>query len=258
MKEVNVVKKILLTILIAVLLLTGLTSCKQKDVPVGEFVSGEVTEKISTAYVDWFGAKIDLSSIKTITVAPNVDGFGFNLAGEVDFYEERQSQYAVLRVECTGDLVQKVGEHLNRLTGIMQTDLYMEIPFRVCEVLEGDSTIVNAGEDISIEFPGFFVSHKYTNRPRNEWENDNKMYVYYRYDNDCLLYPRIGYEYVIIVVKENENSFVSSGFGVICELLEIDKSVKYFEHVIENQFSRGSYERRYKQVMERYNIEIKG
>jgi len=251
-------KRFLSVLLVIVTVLIALTSCKQKDVPVGEFVSGEVTEKISTAYVDWFGAKIDLSSIKSISIAPTSNGTNFDLDRAIGFYEERQMQYAVLRVECTGDLVQKVGEHLNRLTGIMQTDLYMEIPFRVCEVLEGDSTIVNAGEDISIEFPGFFVSHKYTNRPRNEWENDNKMYVYYRYDNDCLLYPRIGYEYVIIVTKEDENRFISLTHGVICELLEIDKSVKYFEHVIEKQFSRVSYERRYKQVMERYNIEIKG
>lgn len=262
-------KKILSLILVITILLLSIISCSEKN-PDGELIDKtepplESAEKIKTAYIDWFGVQIDLASIPRKSLY-DYDGES-DFEPLIDWLKANNKQFAVLRVECTGNLIQKVYEdesHFRYHFPKYDTDsvirLYMEIPVKVIDVLEGDENIVNIGDNVSIEFPGLMLTSSNLAKPFGQWKNkqryDYMFHIYYAKFTPAFVFPRIGYEYVIIVLYNEETGCITSqGRGPLCELSSVDEFLKYNEHIgsgISNDF----YEKQYKQVIKRYFIKI--
>jgi hypothetical protein len=121
----------------------------------------EANKKADTVYVEWFGATIDLSNIDRMFPMRG-DGMRRTLDKTIDYYEKYEKNFAVLRVKCTGNWVQKLyeKEHREKHTDIeifMNPNMYMEIPFEVIDILEGNGDLVQKGNEYKIEIPNFKI-----------------------------------------------------------------------------------------------------
>ena len=248
-------RKILL-ILITTLLVLSLTGCeaKPKAAPLAE-----------TAYIEAFDEVIDIRTAEKSISAESMMG-ETTLSEKVDYLMMRNRNFVIVRAECTGNWVQKSydsEEHYN-YHGKSRLNRYIEIPFSIKEVLEGNDDIVKDVKNLQLEITGltlFKPEEFYANI--NE-KNKDKPIISYSGATHHFVYPRIGCEYVLILEyhKETDCIALNTGGGIICELSKPKDYYKYW-CTIHNQPIREEIDYdygippMYYEALERYNIKVK-
>ncbi len=247
--------KKIFSILIIIILIISMGGC-------------EANKKADTVYVEWFGATIDLSNIDRIFPIRG-DGMRRTLDKTIEYYENYEKNFAVLRVKCTGNWVQKLyeKEHREKHTDIeifMNPNMYMEIPFEVIDILEGNGDLVQKGNEYKIEIPNLHVDLKNKDEPYAEWKEEAQFELYYEGTNLRFEYPRVGYEYIVIVEQpKGTDCFVTN--EIICELstpkeqYEIAIKLHYYHEPGKN--TKVNYDdyvaKLYYEALERYNIKVR-
>ena len=241
-----------ISILIITLLVFCMTSC-------------ETEKKSDTVYVEWFGATIDLSNIDKYFPMYG-EGIAKSLEDTIDYYVEKKMDFAVLRLKCTGNWIQKKydEEHFQKHSDIKihGHKMYMEIPFEVIDILEGNENLTEKGSSIQLEIPNMYVLLK--NNPYDECEKEPNFFFEYDEAYSRFEYPRIGYEYVVIVTKSSDGDCLRANI-ILCELstpkeqYEIALKLRHYQKPGDNvKVDYDEYvAEKYYEVLERYNIKVK-
>lgn len=219
----------------------------------------ETKPNAETAYIEAFDKVID---IRTIFKAISLGGMmgTQTLNGVVEHLSSKQRDYVVIQAECIGNWVQKeyesdVHSRYHRTIG----NEYIEIPFKITKVLEGNKKLVENIIDLQLEIPRLILTAP------DHIESFKNMYTltYYGATNH-FVYPRIGYEYVLVLEYHKETGCIAlyTGGGIICELSKPEDYYKYW-CTIHNQPIREEIDYdfgippMYEEALERYNIKVK-
>jgi len=246
--------------------------------------------KADTAYVDWFGVRLDLKDENIIfNVVNSATAFSpkkSTLSQFISNYESNGKMYAVLRVKCVGDIRQRVYESAEHFAchypslnfENLSRKIYMDFPAEVLEVLEGDSSIVSVGTTIAIDMLEFRIEHSYYNAMitggdfrdiyNTEYEGNVGISLLVPHGIDCTI-PRIGYEYIVLVrYSAEENVYWTRMDLCACELTFPKDQVSFkktfrLEEGLENKYlsdEKTDEEKMpdiYWEILERYDIKIK-
>ena len=230
-------RKILL-ILITTLLVFSLTGCEAKP-------------KAETAYIEAFDKLIDLRDTTKI-ISPTSNFPDQSIEKAISNLTQKNRDYVVVRAECTGNWVQKNYENEDHKKFHKRGgETYTEIPFKIIKFLEGDKSILKDSDNLQLEIPELVVS------------GDEKS-IGYNGTTHHFVYPRIGYEYILILEYHKETGCIAlyTGGGIICELSKPEDYYKYW-CTIHNKPIREEIDYdygippMYYEALERYNIKVK-
>lgn len=242
-----------ISLILIIFLTFSFTACSEKDE--------------DTVFVEWMGATIDLSKISRV-ISPTVMMGDQHLSDIVKSLTGKQRDFVIVRAECTGNWIQKNYDteahfkyHVPDNYYDLDTFFYIEIPFKITDVLEGNQSIVEQGDDIHVEIKELevFAPSKEPNSHPHQFE------MLYGGATNHFVYPRIGYEYVLVLeyCQETDCIVLYSGGGIICELttpkeyFEFQKSLRNNKGLPSKDVDYDKYiAPMYYETIERYNIKV--
>ena len=292
LKEITDMKKFL-SLLLVLLCILPITSCKK--------------ETNKSVYFNYFGKLYDVTDPDVVSDYGDIifppplyvnsyENFTdlIEKLGE-DNFPEGFSHFAVVRARCTGDMRARVKDKEHYMThsllALEQTDdkqweeagwkkNYVEIPFEIVDVLEGDSSFLTIGEEVFIE-TDFFLQNYFITWASGDWEDydydnpnnedDRHKYTLFGPAGEDSILPRVGYEYVFVVFYVEKTDciyakyrFFNYDFG--CELSSPEDFCSFRERYLgEYEYKPGDRKyatpeqrmpKAYWEILERYNIEI--
>jgi hypothetical protein len=262
-------KKKLIALILIIMTLLFVTSCEKKE------------EKATTVYFDFFGSRFDLQDRSIISEIRIRDlgsegRRGMTFDKYIKKLEEDGENYVICRMKCIGDLRQEVDVHMEDGIGVGPLQrLYTEIPFEVVEILEGSQNLVTEKESLNIGVRNMFLYSRLFQAWYDEYKitldiygydaaRDNLSFVF-ACDNglDSLL-PRIGYEYVLVLIYDEETDrFFTKLNHHSCELSTPEDYISFKDNFLspEERTNDQTPEERmslqYWEILERYNIKVK-
>lgn len=257
--------KRIFSVFLIFIILISVPSCNKTE------EQAEQIKKSLTVYVDWFGVTIDVKELKK-EISPNVlwNGPPTSFEEKLKSMNEANTEYAIVMVKCVGDWKQRAFEddahreqHKPYATAYL-SPLYIEIPYEIIGVLEGDFQTVESGEIISVEYPGLYVRSPGMFTPAEEWKNNSSVGIKYDGIAQEFIYPRNGYEYIIILHYNTDTGcYYSSSAAAECELSSLEDLLEYYKSfykITENSKvpTEDDYiPANYYEILERYNIKVK-
>lgn len=247
-----------LSLALTLLVVISVFGCSEKNND--QNIKGQKT------YIEYFSALVEVQPLNPGT-SPNANG---RLPETYENYlNQVNDRYVVVRAELTGNWVQKNFneeeystylqwdyEHSgNRMNEWLKP--YVEMPFQIKEVLDGDESLVSENKSLNVVVPALAVKwldsittkFKYTEYPLTLVAY-NTIAPYVR--------PRIGYEYIIILrYGEKTGGLFTNPSDIICELSTPEEYFEWDHPEAEWDPTKPSpVPKYYYEVLERYSITI--
>ena len=257
-----------LSLALTLLVVISVFGCSEKNNDQNNENNNDQNIKGQKTYIEYFSALVEVQSINP-DISPNASGALPKTYEEYLNYVQEKNRYVVVRAELTGNWVQKNFDEEEYSTYLkrdyensgnkMKEWLipYVEMPFQIKEVLDGDGSLVSENESLNIVVPALAVKwvsgitskFKYTEYPLT-LEAYNTIAPYVR--------PRIGYEYIIILrYGEKTGGLFTNPSDIICELSTPEEYFAWDHPEAEWDPTKPSpVPKYYYEVLERYNITI--
>ena len=249
-----------LSLALTLLVVISVFGCSEKNND--QNIKGQKT------YIEYFSALVEVQPLNPGT-SPNADGRLPNTYEEYLNGVQEKYRYVVVRAELTGNWVQKNFDEEEYSTYLkwdyehsgnqMNEWLrpYVEMPFQIKEVLEGDGSLVSKNESLNVVVPALAVV----------WISSiTSKYRYTEYPLTLVAYntishyarPRIGYEYIIILrYGEKTGGLFANPSDIICEISTPEEFFAWEQPETEWDPTKPlPVMKYYYEVLERYNITI--
>lgn len=249
-----------LSLALTLLVVISVLGCSEKNND--QNIKGQKT------YIEYFSALVEVQSLDPC-ISPDSDGM---LPKTYEDYLNRvqaKNRYVVVRAELTGNWVQKNFneeeystylqwnyEHSgNQMNEWLRP--YVEMPFQIKEVLDGDGSLVCENESLNVVVPALAVKWKSGITSNYRYTEYPLTLVAYN-TIDSYVRPRIGYEYIIILrYGEKTGGLFTNPSDILCELSTPEEYVAW-------DYPEGEWDpakpwlipKYYYEVLERYNITI--
>jgi len=255
--------KRILSIILLIIVVFTFNACTEKE------PSSENHQPIKTAYIDYYGVKIDLKNVKTKEISPmSMLGPESTLEEKLESLSENtQHQRVLVRAECMSDMIQKIysdDTHFNYhfSDGGDYRRQYIAMPFKIKEILYGDESIIKEGDEVWVECLEAYLDMgclEYSSIVNSQvWPTSLRTAFNYLGSTHRFIFPRIGYEYVIILSYHKKTNCYTSK-GALCELSDLEDYYEYHSNVYNYKGTSvdESYEKIYKDVLKKFNLKIK-
>ena len=257
-----------LSLALTLLVVISVFGCSEKNNDQNNENNNDQNIKGQKTYIEYFSALVDVQYIMP-NISPHMNGAQLKTYDDYLNQVQAKNRYVVVRAELTGNWVQKnfnEEEYSTYLkwwyenSGNQMNEWlkpYMEMPFQIKEVLEGDGSLVSENESLNVVVPALAVKWvssitskgKYTEYPLI-LEAYHTIAPYVR--------PRIGYEYIIILkYGEKTGGLFADPLDIICELSTPEEYFAWDHPEAEWDPTKPSpVPKYYYEVLERYSITI--